>query len=61
MNQKTANAKGRDLAHKRDEVAVTFRVSKDVHQKMRDVALRNCRTISQECTFRLLRSLESDA
>ena len=61
MNLRTVGAKGGDVPHKRDEVSVTLRMSSETHQKIKQLALRNCRTISQECAYRLLRSLEGDS
>lgn len=58
--KKTANAKGTPVPGSPDETTITFRVTLDHHKRIRDIAVKNHRSISQECYWRVLASIENE-
>lgn len=57
----TKRAEGTNVAHKRGFVGVTITVPQEHFEKIKASALKNCRSLTSECLFRVLQSMESEA
>lgn len=58
--RKTVHAKGAPVVGHPDERGITFRVSNDHFERIKTIAVENRRSISQECAWRVMASIEAE-
>lgn len=58
---RTKRATGVNVPYTRDRIGITVIMPREDFEKLKTVALRNCRSLTAECLYRILQTLKAEA